>query len=185
MKVTSTTLADVKVETVDGERIELGDLIDRPTILVIPRYYGCLPCRDSLRQVSERLDEVKAQGGAALAVSVGARHQARWLLEERGIRFPLLLDPERNAYGRLDLRRKWWVSLNPRGWWNYARAIARGGKQGRIIEPNQLPGLALLDPRANAVWIHRGRALGDYPKLDRVLEELARQAGVGDPAASP
>lgn len=26
----------------------------RPTIVVIPRYYGCLPCRDYLRQASER-----------------------------------------------------------------------------------------------------------------------------------
>jgi hypothetical protein len=167
-----TPLGQISVRTFDGEPVALGTLVDRPTILVIPRYYGCLPCRDYLRRLSDRLDEVGAAGGAALGVSVGAAHQARWLIEERGVRFPLLVDPDRRVYEALELPRRWWVSLNPRGWWNYARALLRGNRQGRIIAPNQLPGLALLDADANAVWVHRGRALGDYPKLERVLSEL-------------
>jgi peroxiredoxin len=168
----ATALAEIEVQTDEGDTVRIGELVDRPTILVIPRYYGCLPCRDYLRQVSDRLDEVEALDGAALGVSVGAAHQARWLVEERGIRFPLLVDHERRVYEALGLPRKWWVSLNPRGWWNYARAIARGSRQGKIIEPNQLPGLALLDSDADAVWVHRGKALGDYPKLDDVVSRL-------------
>ena len=172
--MTVISLADVTVRSVDGAEVRLGDVVDRPTILVVPRYYGCLPCRDYLQQVSQRYDAVQAAGGSAVGVSVGAEHQARWLMEERGIRFPLLLDPDRRLYEAIDLPRRWWVGLNPRGWWNYARALARGNRQGRIVEPNQLPGLVLLDAEANAAWIHRGRALGDYPMLDRVLDELGR-----------
>jgi hypothetical protein len=67
---------------------------------------------------------------------------------------------------------EWWVTLNPRGWWNYDRAIGRGSRQGKIVEANQIPGLALLDANANAVWVHRGKGLGDYPALDDVLEDL-------------
>jgi hypothetical protein len=167
-----TALGQIGVRTFDGERVALGTLVDRPTILVIPRYYGCLPCRDYLRRLSERLDEVTGAGDAALGVSVGAAHQARWLIEEQGVRFPLLVDPDRRIYEALELPRRWWVSLNPRGWLTYARALLRGNRKGRIIEPNQLPGLAVLDADANAVWVHRGRALGDYPKLERVLAEL-------------
>jgi hypothetical protein len=141
---------------------------------VLPRYYGCAPCRDYLSQVSERLDEVGAAGGAALGISVGTQQQASWLMEERGIRFPLLVDPDRNLNAALDLPRRWWVTLNPRGWWLYARAIARGSRQGKVVAPNQLPGLALLDADANAVWVHRGSGLGDYPALDLVLEKLPR-----------
>lgn len=179
MAVATRALADIHVQAAEGDPIRLGDLIDRPTVLVIPRYYGCLPCRDYLRQVSERLGELEDTGAAALGVSVGTSQQAHWLSEKRGIRFPLLVDPERRVYEALELPRKWWVSLNPRGWWNYARAIARGNRQGRIVEPNQLPGLALLDAEANATWIHRGRALGDYPPLDHVLAELRRTGGRG------
>jgi AhpC/TSA family len=171
-----TSLADISVQTASGEPVRLGALVDRPTILVIPRYYGCLPCRDYLRRLSERLDEVEARGAAALAVSAGADHQARWLTEEQGVRFPLLVDPHRRVHSALELPRRWWVGLNPRGWWNYAGALARGSRQGRIIEPNQLPGLALLDEGARAVWVHRGRALGDYPAIERVLSMLDREA---------
>lgn len=126
--------------------------------------------------MSARLGELDGRGADALAVSPGAANQARWLLDEQGIRFPLLVDPQRRVFDALDLPRRWWVSINPRGWINYARAIARGNRQGRIVEPNQLPGLAILDAGANPAWVHRGRALGDYPKLERVLslvEELA------------
>ncbi len=169
-------LADIHVRTAAGEEVRLGDVVDAPTILVIPRYYGCLPCRDYLRQVSERLEEIRGVGWDALGISVGADHQARWLIEEKGIGFPLLVDPDRCVYDALELPRRWWVGLNPRGWWNYARAIARGNRQGRIVEPNQLPGLALLNAKADAIWVHRGRALGDYPKLDRVLDGLEEVA---------
>jgi hypothetical protein len=84
------------------------------------------------------------------------------------------VDPGRSVYEALDLPRRWWVGLNPRGWWNYLRALLRGNRQGRIIEPNQLPGLAILDADARAIWIHRGRALGDYPPIETVLRQLAR-----------
>ena len=171
-----TSLAEITVQDADGADVRLGGLIARPTIIVVPRYYGCLPCRDYLQQVSDRLGEVEAAGAAALGISVGAAHQAGWLTHEQGIRFPLLVDPERRFYEAIDLQKKWWVGLNPRGWVNYARAIRRGSRQGRIIEPNQLPGLVVVNAGADALAIHRGRALGDYPPFDEVLAELGRAA---------
>ena len=170
-------LANIYVRSAEGEPVRLGDLVDRPTVLVIPRYYGCLPCRDYLHRLSERLDELHSRGAAALGVSVGADYQARWLIDEKGVAFPLLIDPERRVYDALELPRRWWVVLNPRGWWIYLRAILRGNRQGRIIDPIQLPGLAVLDRDARAVWVYRGNALGDYPPIDRVLSELDRLNG--------
>jgi hypothetical protein len=41
--------------------------------------------------------------GAALAVSAGADHQAHWLMEEQGVRFPLLVDPDRRVHTALEL----------------------------------------------------------------------------------
>jgi hypothetical protein len=149
--------------TLDGDSLTLGSLIDRPTILVIPRYYGCLPCRDYLRQVSARYDELEAADGAALGVSVGADFQARWLIEKYAIRFPLLVDPQCHVYDALYLPPRWWVGLNPRGWWKYAQAISRGNRQGRIVEPNQLPGFALLDEHADVVWMRRRARSGRLP----------------------
>jgi peroxiredoxin len=183
---TNVPLAEIRVRDASGEAVRVGDLVERPTILVLPRYYGCAPCREYLSRVSERLDQVQAVGGAALGISVGTQQQASWLMGERGVRFPLLVDPDRHLNQALDLPRKWWVTLNPRGWWYYLRAIARGGRQGKVVAANQIPGLALLDAEANALWIHRGNGLGDYPDLDQVLSELgalAAPAGRGSVAA--
>jgi hypothetical protein len=168
-------LSGIEVRDSLGLAVQIGDVVRQPTLLVIPRYYGCLPCRDYLGQVSERLEDVQTAGCAALGVSVGTQQQAHWLMEEKGVRFPLLVDPERHIHGALDLPRKWWVTLNPRGWWNYARAATRGSRQGRVVDAHQRPGLALLDADANAFWVHRGKGLGDYPPLDRVLELLRSQ----------
>lgn len=179
------SLADISVQTAGGEPLKLGDVVDRPTVLVVPRYYGCLPCRDYLHRLSERLADVQAAGGAALGVSVGADYQARWLMAEQGVGFPLLVDPERGVHAALELPRRWWVSLNPRGWWNYLRALRRGNRQGRIIDPNQLPGLAVLDHEAHAVWVHRGHAIGDYPPIERVLSELDALRPSGTSGADP
>lgn len=172
LKPAEIPLADVEVRRADGTPVLLGVLVDRPTVLVIPRYYGCLPCRGYLRDLSDRLGELEALGAGALAVSSGADFQARWLMDEQGVSFPLLVDPERRTHERLALPRRWWVALNPKGWWNYARAILRGNRQGRIVDPIQIPGLALLDATAVVRSVHRGRALGDYPPIAAVLDEL-------------
>ncbi len=179
------TLAEIEVLTPEGTPVRIGELVDRPTILVIPRYYGCLPCRDYLRQVAERYDEVEAIGAGAIGLSVGADFQAAWLIEHYGIPFPLLVDPERKVYDAIELRRKLSVVLNPRGWVKYASAISRGNRQGRIIDPLQLPGLALLDETARPITVHRGKALGDYPALDSVLGELAGHARAGARGSVP
>ena len=169
-----TTLAEIEVSSLDGAPVRIGDVVERPTILVIPRYYGCMPCRDYLRQAAERYGEVEAAGAAALGISVGADFQAAWLTEHYRIPFPLLVDPKRRVYDALELPRKLSVALNPRGWAKYAAAIAHGNRQGRVIEPFQIPGLALLDSSAAPVWVHRGQALGDYPPLDDVLDRVLR-----------
>ncbi len=73
------------------------------------------------------------------------------------------------------------VALNPRGWRNYAQAIARGNRQGKVLDPFQISGLALLDATAVLVWVHRGAALGDYPPVGEVLDRLRALAAAGAP----
>ena len=166
-------LGEIQVHTTEGNPVSLGDLVSGPAILVIPRHYGCKDCHEYLSQLSGRLEEVSEAGGAALAVSVGADHQARWLMAGR-VRFSLLVDRQRRVHAALDLPRKRWVALVPGAWADYVRALIRGNREGTVIDPNQLPGLALLDASATAVWVHRGRTLDDYPKLDEVLARLRR-----------
>lgn len=176
-------LAEIEVRAPDGEPVRIGEIVDRPTILIIPRYYGCLPCRDYLRQAADRYDEVEAAGARAIGLSVGADFQAAWLIEHYGISFPLLVDPQRMVHEAIELDRKVSVALNPRGWAKYASATSRGNRQGKIVDPFQLPGLVLLDADARPLRVHRGKALGDYPPLDQALAELSELTAQADRTA--
>jgi hypothetical protein len=120
-------------------------------------------------------------GARALAVSVGHAYQAKALMEA-GSPFPLLVDPDRGVVRALGVRRSLGGVLGPRAWWNYLKAIARGSRQGMIPAAGvlQMPGLAILDARAQPVFVHKGRRLGDYPPLPRVLERLRTVAARSD-----
>ena len=117
--------------------------------------------------------DIEAMGARALAVSVGHAYQARALMDA-GSPFPLLVDPDREVVRALGIRRSVGGVLGPRAWWNYLRAIARGSRQGMIPASGviQMPGLAILDARAQPVFVHKGRRLGDYPSLPQILERL-------------
>jgi len=67
--------------------------------------------------------------------------------------------------------------LDPLGWWRYLRAFLRGARQGRLHDPLQAPGVAILDAGAVARWVWRGRTLGDYPPLEAALERVRSLPG--------
>lgn len=121
-----------------------------------------------MRQARE---EIEALGASAIAVASGAAHQAR-ALEESGFWFPLLVDPSKQVSRALGVRRIGIGWLDPTGWWTYVRALFRGARQGKITDPLQAPGVALLDSNATARLVHRGTTLGDYPPLASVLARL-------------
>lgn len=127
-----------------------------------------MPCLEYLSQVRRAKVALEALGATALAVSRGADFQAR-AIEDAGSWFPLLIDPHRHVAHALGVRRIGIGWLDPLGWWTYVRAFARGARQGHIADPLQAPGLALVDARAVARYVHRGRTLGDYPPLSEVV----------------
>jgi len=123
--------------------------------------------------VRQAYPEIEAVGGRALAVSVGHGFQAEALIAA-GMPFPLLIDREKRVAHALGVRASALGVLNPRGWWNYLRALLHGHRQGRIPAggATQMPGLAILDSDGAPVFVHRGWALGDYPPLPSVIRRL-------------
>lgn len=159
----------------DGEPVELASLLDRPVVVPLVRYYGCMPCKAFLGELSEVREELDAVGARVIAVGGAADYQARDLMEH-GIGFPLLLDPTHRLYAALDLRHiHWWALIKPVTWWKYLRA-ARRARQGRITDhPLQAPGLAIIDSDSTVRFLHRGKTLGDYPPIPRIVA-AAREA---------
>ena len=100
-----------------GDPVLLGDLIDRPTIVKVLRYYGCAPCRAFLADLAAHHEEIENLGGSTIGVAANAAHQARHFAS-RGIPFPLLLDPDHLVAARIGLGRQTRgtsSSIGPRG----------------------------------------------------------------------
>ncbi|MEU4293168.1 redoxin domain-containing protein [Kribbella sp. NPDC026596] len=76
----------------NGQPAELDELLDRPTIMPLVRYYGCMPCRSFLHELNDVRAELDQIGVHIVAVGGAADYQARDLMDH-GIAFPLLLDP--------------------------------------------------------------------------------------------
>lgn len=166
-------LLDLELEDVDGNVRRLGDVAPgRPLVLVLVRYYGCMPCRDYLGQVEAARDEIERMGFGVVGIGVAADYQAKALMDG-GIGYDLLLDAGRAIFDALSLGRfPWWRLTAPTTWLKYLRA-AKGARQGRITgHPLQSPGLAVLDPTGESLFVHRGKTLGDYPSIERLLEVL-------------
>lgn len=163
-RLDSATLADVS-----GASVELSELLDRPLVIPLVRYYGCMPCRAFLQELNEVHHELDEAGFRLIGVGGAADFQARHLMEN-GIGFPLLLDPAHNLYEALDVRRiRWWKLLSPATWWRYLRA-ARRARQGRLTgHPLQAPGLAIVAPDRSIRYLYRGETLGDYPPVAEVM----------------
>lgn len=163
-------LAAVTLTDVDGHEVRLSELLDRPVVVALVRYYGCMPCKAFLRELDEARPELERIGVGVVGVGGAADYQARRMMMTEGIGFPLLLDPGLHLYEALDVRHiRWWKLLSPITWRKYLRA-ARRARQGRITgHPLRAPGLAILDPDGTIRFLHRGSTLGDYPPMSRIL----------------
>ena len=177
------SLRALELHSLEGSSVSLGSLLlDRPALVVAVRYYGCLPCQHYLVALHDRRAEFAERDIDVIVVGVAADFQAQHLVERYGITFPMLLDPTQNLYKALELPRLRRADfLRPATWRVYAPLFVRryltrradGPKQGRITgDPTQLPGLALVGSDVDVRWVHRGKALGDYPSIDDVLARI-------------
>lgn len=169
-------LSDVEVLDPDGSAHRLGDLVDRPAIVDMVRYYGCAPCRDQLVVLQRHAEQIEATGGMLLAIGPAAAYQAQLLAERTGIGFPLLLDPAHEVVRRTGMHRQSLIRFvfDLRAWLRWLRAFFRRG-QGRIVGAYwETPAILVLDEHARVRWSHLGRSIGDYPPIETTLEELRR-----------
>jgi hypothetical protein len=128
--------------------------------------------------VREAHPRIREAGVDVIAVGVAAGWQARELMDgahgRRPMPFPCLVDPRRNLYRALGLGRvPWWHWLTPSLWRSYWHSFRSGARQGKVTGGvDQLPGVAVIRPDRQVRWLHRARAIGDYPPIETVLQVL-------------
>jgi AhpC/TSA antioxidant enzyme len=125
--------------------------------------------------VREAYPAIEALGARVVAVGTGADFQARRLMQE-GTPFPCLIDANAALYrvlgiGRIGLG----ALLAPATYLNYWRAWRRGSRQGAVTgDPRRLSGVAVVDAGGSVRWRHVATAVGDYPPMTTVLNQLQR-----------
>lgn len=122
----------------------------------------------------QRYEEIAGAGGEAIAIGFGPTELLRGLASELDLPFPLLVDPDRSAYGAFGLTRGSFRSVyGPRTLLRYLRLMLRGRRLRRTeADPYQLGGDFVLDREGVIRLAHRSRDPADRPTVDELIEAL-------------
>ncbi len=174
---TPTVPLDLVLLTPQERRTPLLDVLTRPlTVVHLVRYFGCLPCQEWLIELDRAAEKLAEQGVGAIAVGGTADFQARWLQDEKGVRIPLLLDPDHQLREHLAADKPLgWRMADPRGAVAYARSLRYGMRPQKATRDTvRSPGVVILGQDGEVRWRFVGNRIGHYPLLDEVLAAVAR-----------
>jgi peroxiredoxin len=171
-------LVDIPLQDPDGTLTTLAAYDADLLVIQLARYFGCLPCQEWLLDLDAHAEQFAALGGLPVAVGGSADYQARWLRDSKGVRLPLLLDPEQQVRDAVDVGRLGARLLNPVGLVSYGKALAHGFRPQRITRDTiQAPGVVILDRDRHIAWRYVGKRIGDYPPMRVVVDALAALPG--------
>ena len=175
-----------KVQTRDGQSVELGTLIEpKPTALVFIRHFGCLGCSVHMTELSPRLEELHKLGLQLVIVGNGEAHYVDGFIE----RFRLdprlatvVTDPTLETHRAAELKRSVWATLGPKGIIDQLRALLSGHSQNRIQGDNwQQGGAMVLDGEGRVVYFHRNESVTDHAPTRELVQGIYRLLLPTDP----
>ncbi|MCA9592622.1 MAG: redoxin domain-containing protein [Myxococcales bacterium] len=116
--------------------------------------------------------ELETLGVDVCVVTFSNDFMARAYVEETGLVWPLLEDPERALYQAYDmLKASFWDVWGPSTWLAYAREMWRGQKLKESDEDvNQRGGDVLIDPDGIVRIHHVGKGPADRPSVESLLD---------------
>jgi hypothetical protein len=133
--------------------------------------------------VAERFREFRELGVGVVAVSMSRPEGIARYLAERPLPFPLLADPDRQAYAAFGLERTTWARIaRPGVLWRYARLVAGRAKVRRVPEgedPLQTGGDFLVDADRRLLWAHTSPDPTDRPAVHDLLAAARTYPAVG------
>ena len=144
-----------------------------PHVLIFMRHLGCLPCREHLRDVTERIDEIPAK---VVCVTFTGPPLLDAFREELDLPFDLHADTDRELYRALGFGRGSFAAvwLNPKVWTSYAKLIARGRRPKPPQDDTmQLGGDAVTNTEGEVTWVYPSASPADRPSVDQLIAALA------------
>lgn len=125
--------------------------------------------------VARDLPRFQAAGGGAAAVTMGSPEQASAFRQRLALPFPVLADPDRQAYRafRLDLGSVAQIA-GPRVWLRGIKAVFRGGAGKPVGDVRQMPGAFVVDGEGAIRFAHYAKHSADYPSHEQIVQALAK-----------
>lgn len=156
----------------------LADQVSRPTLLVFLRHFGCIFCREMVKDLRRAESEI-AGFPAVLYVYQGTVADGSAFFEKHHPGARAIADLPKRLYEAFGIQRATiGQGFGPMVWSCAIRAAAKGNGVGRPIgDPWMLPGMFLLQPDRSITWSHPFKHVGDHPDL-RAIPTAARSAGV-------
>lgn len=114
-----------------------------------------------------------------------AGHFARGYVEDTGLRWPLIVDEQRQLYHAYGMRKaKLWDLLGPAVWWTYFLELLRGQLPNwPQADTQQQGGNVLIDPVGIVRFHHVGAGPADRPSVKELLHQVYEAAArTGNPA---
>lgn len=97
---------------------------------------------------------------------------ARLYVGETGLKWPVLIDEDREAYRYYDMLAASFLDLwGPRSWWAYGKELMKGQKLHKATnDVHQRGGDVLIDPQGIVRLHHVGQGPADRPAVEVLLE---------------
>jgi AhpC/TSA antioxidant enzyme len=129
--------------------------------------------------VQQHADEIRRLGAEVLVVAQARPELLTAFVRDQPLPFPILSDPQRDAYRAFGLEQtSWWTFLRPGVMFGYLRLMFRGVQPQKPTEGEdvlQLGGDFVLDGQGRLVYAYRSAEPTDRPTVAALLQAL-RQA---------
>jgi peroxiredoxin len=176
-------LSPITLASTDGGEVSLGSLwADRMVVLIHLRHFGCILCRHFAARLRDRHGEFEALGAEVAAIGTGGRTYARAFVEDREIRYPVLVDKELESHGIVEIKRgPPWGILAPNVLASAGKALRYGERQGRTgPHPWVFGAVHIFDPGGvpRYGWINDN--YNDNPSIDDLIAVAAAPAATAE-----
>jgi peroxiredoxin len=182
-----TRAPDVVVETTEGDSVRLAQFWQRaPVVLFFVRHVGCVFCREQVRSLAQRYDDIRARGADVIAIIPTDAINAGRFARSMRLPYQVVCDMPRRAFAAFGLYETTIGELaQPEVVLRTARQFARGNLP--VVNPfssslTQLGGVFIIGSDGVVKLGHAATPVFTYPAIDTclaVLDSLHEPSAVG------
>jgi peroxiredoxin len=154
-----------------GNKVKVPGDVEKRIVLMFMRYLGCPLCLKEIGEVRARIEEFRAAGAEVIVVIQSSPKRVQCFSEEKGLPFALISDQEKRLYKLYDVQSG---SINKYLTANVLKESLKATLKGKFHGPFegdefQIPATFVIGPDGKVLFVHYGKDVADFGKLEEVL----------------